>query len=161
MYRKFYARKYAAELSDEGRRILSWWANILCSLKPRFPRCFSHRPDFIVYTDAALLLNRIAGIIMTNSHHGPVVTILAEASARKFRGNQFPRRNPIIGMGILGPLALLRTSASRFANKRVNLYIDNGAAADALIRGDFHDPALASTIGAFWKKKNNPLRIFG
>ena len=57
-----------------------------------------------------------------------------------------------MGMEMLAPLALLHTAASKFINKRVNLYIDNDAASNTLIRGDCQDPALAATIGQFWKK---------
>ena len=121
-------------------------------LKPRFPRIFSHMTDFIAYADAALLNNRIEALIMASSNQGPLINLLCESPVPKFRKNKFSRRDPIIGMEMLAPLALFYTAAHRFLNKRVNLYIDNDKAANTLIIGDPHDPVLSATIGAFWKK---------
>ena len=143
---------YVAKLSEADRRILSWWADILGPLKPRCPRIFVHSPDFVVHKDAALPNNRIASVITTRSTHGPVINLLCEAPVPKLWKNKAPARNSIIGMEMMAHLALLYTAASRFLNKRVNLYIDNDTAPNTLIRGDSRDPVLASTIAELWKK---------
>ena len=84
LYQKFYAKQYVAKLSTSDLSISRRRASILSSLQPRIPRCNLMRPDFIVYTDAALLSRRIAGLIMVDSPNGPVVSLLAEAVAPKF-----------------------------------------------------------------------------
>ena len=89
---------------------------------------------------------------MTISNQGPVINLLCEAPVPKFRKNKFSRRNPIIGMDIPAPMALLYKASHRYLNKRVNLYIDNDAASNTRIRGDSHDPVLDAMIGDYWKK---------
>ena len=81
-----------------------------------------------------------------------VIDLLCEALVPKFRRAKFSRRNPIIGMEMLAPLALIHIAARKFANKSVNLYIDNVTASNTLTRGDFDDPILAATIAAFWRQ---------
>ena len=112
------------------------------------------RPDFIVYTDAALLSRRIAGLIFVDSANGPAASLLAEAVTPKFWLSKFNKKNPIIGLEMLAPLAFIHSVPNLFQGKRVNFYIDNDAAADTLIRGDCSVPILASTIRAFWEKPN-------
>ena len=54
-------------------------------------------------------------------------------------------------MEMLGPLALLWAVPGCLGNKRINLYIDNDLAFNALIRCDCIDAFLAAMIRAFWK----------
>ena len=152
IYRQLYARTYMAKLSVDAHQLLIWRADILSSLKPRVPRRFSQSPDFIVYTDSDLLSNRIAGLIMTLTDSGPMITLFCEAAVPQFWKSKFHRKNPIIGMEMLDPLALIHTAAPKFINKRVNLYIDNDTASNTLIRAGCQDPVLAAMIGQFWKK---------
>ena len=65
----------------------------------------------------------------------PVINTLVVAKTPRFWANRFYKKNPIIGMEILAPLALLWASPQLLKNKRVNLHIDNDAASNALIRG--------------------------
>ena len=53
---------------------------------------------------------------------------------------------------MLVPLALIHSSPKLFQGKRVNFYIDNDAAANALIRAYCSEPALAAMIRAFEEK---------
>ena len=122
-------------LPDSVRRIASWRMDLLRPLKPRARGCFPCIPDVVVYTDEASLSNRIAGLIMTRSVAGPIVNLLCDDSVPKSRLSKFHRRNPIIWMGIIAPLSLIRTAQNRFRNKCLDLYIDNDTSANALIRG--------------------------
>ena len=108
LYVKFYARPYFAALSQDGRSLSQWRIGILKSLQPRIHRRNLAKPDIIVYTDAALLSRRIACLIMPSSQEGPATLLLAEAANPKLRLSKFNKKNPIIGLEILAPLALLR-----------------------------------------------------
>ena len=152
LYRKFYARNYKPKLPTDEALIFAWRMEILSSLKPRIPRCHLSKPDFIVYTDAAPLSRKIAGLIITPIIEGPAAKLLAEAIAPIFRLNKLHRKNPIIWMEMLAPLSLLYTDATLFTGQMVNFYIDNDTAASTLIRGDCADPVLAAMIKAFWKQ---------
>ena len=152
LYRKFYDRNYTSRLSSIERSLFLWWIALIQALQPRVPRRSLAKPDFVVYTDAALLSRRIAGLVVSSTPSGPLVNLLAEGVAPKFRLSKFNKKNPIIGMEMLAPLAVTHSAPTAFEGKRVNIYIDNDAASNALIRGDCSDPVLAAMIRAFWEK---------
>ena len=135
LYRKFYARRYIAALSPAGRQLFSWRSKIIRELWPRFPKIFVRIPDFGIYTDAASLPDRIAGILMTRPNAEPASDLLCEGTVPRFWRLKFSRQNPIIGMEMLARLAHLYTAPHKFTDKRVNLPIDNDAASNTLIRG--------------------------
>ena len=151
LYQKFYAKQYQAQLSPLEKSTLNWWHAILLSLRPRLPRPFSRRPDLVVYTDAALLSRRIAAIIVKNSSSGPTVPLLLVANTPSYWMNKFNKKNPIIGMEMLSPLAFLWNTPELCQDKRINLYIDNDTASNTLIRGDCLDETLSAMIRQFWK----------
>ena len=55
-------------------------------------------------------------------------------------------------METIAPPAFTNSASQFFQGKRVNFYIDNDTAANALIRGDCSYPILAAMIMAFWGK---------
>ena len=114
LYQKFYARRYVSSLSLNDRAIFIWRMDILLSLQPRIPRIALAKPDFVVYTDASLLSRRIAGLIMTITYRGPVINLLVEAVAPRFWISKFSRKNPIIGLEMLAPVALIHTASQLF-----------------------------------------------
>ena len=124
---------------------------VLSSLHPRIPRPTNRYPDLVVYTDAALLARRIAALVLSSRQPGVVADLLVVSSTPSARFKLFHKRNPIIGMEMLAPLALLWTAQSFLRHKRINLYIDNDTASNTLIRGDCADAFLAAMIIAFWK----------
>ena len=89
---------------------------------------------------------------MSTSADGPAILLLSEAVTPKFRLSEFNKKNPIIGLEMIAPLALIRTASKLLKGKRVNLHIDNYTAANTLIRGDCPDPVLAAMIRTFWYK---------
>ena len=123
LYRKFYARSYVSSLSSNGRAIFIWWKDLLLSLHPRIPRSSLAKTDFVVYTDAALLSRRIAGLILISTPRGPVVTLLVEAATPHFWLSKFNRKNPIIGLEMIAPIALIHTDPQIFRGKRVNFIL--------------------------------------
>ena len=54
-------------------------------------------------------------------------------------------------MEMLAPLAILWTAPVILKDKRINLYIDNDAASNTLIRGSCVDAFLSAMVRAFWK----------
>ena len=151
LYKKFYSRNFTPKLSFSEVRTLNWRAVVLASLKPRIPRQVNCPPDFIVYTDAALLTRRLAALVISARRSGLVADLLAVSTTPFARFKLFHKRNPIIGMEMLAPLALLWTAQSLLRGRRVNLYIDNDTASNTLIKGDCADAFLAAMIKAFWK----------
>ena len=149
--KKFYSRNFAPELSFAELRTFHWWADVLSSLHPRIPRPTNRYPDLEVYTDAALLALRIAALVLSSRHPGAVADLLVVSSTASARFKIFHKRNPIIGMEMLEPLALLWTAQSFIRHKRINLYIDNDASSNTLIRGDCADAFLEAMIKDFWK----------
>ena len=49
----------------------------------------------------------VSALAQIQAERGPIVSLLADAKTPRFRTNRFNRRNPIIGMEMLSPLALL------------------------------------------------------
>ena len=160
LYRKFYARSYVASLSAADRSLFQRWVGLLKSIQHRVHRCNLAKPDPVVYTDASLRPRRIAGLVMTSSTDEPAICLLAEAVAPNSWVPKF-NKNPIIGREILAPLALIETESKIPQWRRVNIYADNDASENALIRGFCHDPGLASMIRTFWEKLNNSAWMFG
>ena len=124
---------------------------VLASLKPRIPRPVNRAPDFVVYTDDALLSRRLAALVISAGSSGLVADLLAVSTTPFARIKIFHKRNPIIGMEMLVPIALLWAAQSFLRGRRLNLYIDNDTASNALIRGDCADAFLAAMIKAFWE----------
>ena len=151
LYKKFYSRSFTAKLSFSELKTLHWWAAVLSSLQPRIPRPANRTPDFVVYTDAALLTRRLAALVLSTRSSKVSADLLAVSTTPTAWFRLFHRRNPIIGMEMLAPLALLWTAQSLVKGRRVNLYIDNDTASNTLIRGDCADAFLAAMIKAFWK----------
>ena len=150
LYRKFYSRSFTPKLSFSEARTLHWWAEVLASLRPRIPRPVNRTPDFVVYTDAALLTRRLAALVLSTRRHSVSADLLAVSSTPSAWFKLFHKRNPIIGMEMLAPLALLWTAQSLLKGRSLNLYIDNDTASNTLIRGDCADAFLAAMIKAFW-----------
>ena len=151
LYKKFYAKNFSAKLSLSEARTLQWWAHVLSSLHPRIPRPSNCPPDLVIYTDAALLSRRLAAIIISTGQSGIKADLLAVSQTPSSWFKLFHKRNPIIGMELMAPLAILWTAQSLLMGKRINLYIDNDTASNTLIRGDCADPFLSSMIKAFWR----------
>ena len=151
LYKKFCPRNFSPSLSFSELKTSQWRAAVLSSLRPGIPRPPNRRPDMIVYNDASLLTRRIAALTVS-THNGEVTADLLIASATPSAWmSRFHRRNPIVGMEMLAPLAFLWMRRSFIRNKRINLYIDNDTASNTLVRGDCADPFLAAMIKLFWK----------
>ena len=151
LYRKLYAARFIPQLSIIESRILHWWSRILLSLNPRIPRGISRIPDFIIYTGAATLSNKMAALAFSRKGDAPVISQLLVSNVPRFWKNHFHRKNIILGSEMLAPIAFLRSDPRLFRHKRANLYMDNDPSANALIRGGCGNPFLASTVCIFWK----------
>ena len=151
LYKKFYSRNFSPKLSLSECANLRWWADVLSSLQPRVPRPTNCLPDVVIYTDAALLSRRIAALVLSSQKSCLSADLLAVSTTPRFWFKRFHKRNPIIGMEMLAPLALLWAAQSFLRGLRVNLYIDNDTASNTLIRGDCADPFLSAMIKAFWR----------
>ena len=151
LYRKFYARNFDGKLTQEDSKLLIWWRDVLSSLHPRVPRFSNRKPDLVVYTDAALLSRRIAAVVLSTKNRKIEAIMLVEATTPQSWFRKFHQRNPIIGMEMLAPLGAVWTLTSLFADKCINLYIDNDTTANTLIRGECTDAFLSAMIRAFWK----------
>ena len=151
LYKKFYARSYRSKLSPEELKNLSWWAAVLSSLHPRIPRPSNCRPDLVVYTDAALLSRLLAAVVLSPTPSSFSASLLLVSSTPQAWMKKFNRKNPIIGMELLAPLALLWGFPKLLRGKRINLYVDNDTVSNALIRGDCSEAFLAAMVKTFWK----------
>ena len=151
LYRKFYARNFNPQISENELRTFQWWVTVIRPLQPRIPRPCNRRPDFAAYAGAALLSRTIASLAISHMECRNVAELLAEASTPHAWFRRFHRTNPIIGMEMLEPLAFLWTAQNSIRHKRINLYIDNDAASKTLIRGGCADPFLASMIKSCWE----------
>ena len=151
LYKKFYCKNFSPKLTGSELQTLHWWAKLLISLHPRVPRPTNRPPDAVIYTDAALLTRRIAALILSPHGNGIKADLLAVSRTPSAWFKLFHRRNPIIGMEMLAPLAILWTARSFLRGKRVNLYIDNDTTSNSMVRGECADPFLAAMIRSFWK----------
>lgn len=151
LYRKFYSRPFSPFLPSSELRTLRWWAAALSSPQSRIPRPVNQQPDFAIYTDAALLSRKIAALVQSSHQSSISGDLLEVATAPKAWVRRSHRRNPIIGMEMIAPLALLWSAPSFLRHERLNLYVENDSASNSLIRGDCADPFLAAMVKVFWK----------
>ena len=103
LYRKFCARNFRSKLSNYELHTFSGRSEVLRSLKPRVPRPSNRKPDFIIYTDAALLARKIAALAISTPNGRAVIELLAEAFAPKAWMRRLHERNPIICMEMISP----------------------------------------------------------
>ena len=135
MCRKFYPRIYRPPLSPGEKEISACLASAIRSFWPGTPRQCGRKPDSFVYPDADSLTETIASLAMAHAPGGPLVELLLEARAPDFRPNQPHRRNQIIEMVMLAPMAVVWANPNKFRSKRVNRYIDKDASSNTPIRG--------------------------
>ena len=147
--KKFYSRSFSPALSSSELRACHLWVAVFSSLHPRIPRPVNRRPDLAVYTAAALLSRKIAALVLSSHQSSIPAVLLAVATTPTAWIKRFHRKNPIIGIEMLAPLALLWSSPSFMRHVRANLYIDNDSASNSLIRGDCVGPFLAAMINFF------------
>ena len=149
LYKKFYAKSFSSTLTNSEFQTPHWWSVILKSLHPRIPRFSNRKPDLIVYTDAALLSRRIAALTISTHKGQTVADLLLTARAPSAWMARFHKRNPIIGMEMLAPLAFIWNCKHILKKKSLGLYIDNDTASNTLIRGDCADPLFGGDDKAF------------
>ena len=86
LYTKLYSKRFLPHISPPLERNLRWWAATLLSLRSRIATRASNRPDWIIYTDAALEPGpegaQIAAIFFRNpdTSGAPVIDWLLTAS---------------------------------------------------------------------------------
>ena len=72
------------------------------------------------------------------------------STPHRFWISKFHRENTFLGMEILPPLPLIAPGPTVVRGVRVSLYLDNNTAGNALNRGDFANPFIASMVCVFW-----------
>ena len=155
LYRKFYSRSYSPILSSSELRAFRWWAAILSSLHPQIPRPVNRKPDLVIYTDAAFLTRKLAALALSTYEGLTSAPLLAVSSTPTAWLKRFNRKNPIVGMELLAPLAMIWSCPSFLRHSRINLYVDNDTVSNSLIRGDCTDPFIAAMIKVFWMLAEN------
>ena len=137
LYSKLYAKSYRAALSIRVISILIRRVAALMEFRPMVARPLARKPEFIFYTDAALVRNQIATALFEGqSGTRPVIKLLAVSSVPKYWAIEFIRTNMIYGVEMLALLAFIFTMRRRLAGKSINIYIDNNNVLCSLIRGD-------------------------
>ena len=132
-----------------GIKTLYCRGEFLASSQHRIPRPVDRAPDLIGYTDAALLSKRLASLALSTRRSGVIVSppLVSSASSTRF---EFPHKtNPIIGMEMLAPLALLQAAQSLLRGRSLNLDIDNKPP-NTLTRGDCSGDFLAAALRSFF-----------
>ena len=97
-------------------------------------------PSFIVYTDAATKSNTMAAMAIHHDGTKPRIFQLLVSHVPKFWRRRFHSKNEIMGSETLAPIAFLWANRPYIRGKRINLYIDNNTASNAIIRGGMCKP---------------------
>ena len=99
LYKKLYAKPYDAKLDNRDIATLNWRLAVLREFRPRIARPLARKPDFVLYTDAALLNNRIAAVLFRkqDSAH-PKIRMVASSQAPKYWATEFIWANMIYGL---------------------------------------------------------------
>ena len=151
LYKKLHATKFSPKIASFEGQVLRWCAKILLSLNPRAPRGVCRQPDFVVYTDAATLSNKMAATALQKREWALSALNLLTPNVPRFWENHFRRENIILGSEMRTFVAFLNSEQKLSHHKRINIYMDNDPAANALIRGDCSNPFLTSMVCIFRK----------
>ena len=151
LYRKLHAPRFVPNLSKAENLVLHWWNDVISKLSPRIPRGENFFPDFVLYTDAATLSNRIAAVLFRGNSSDPVVSKLTHSKVPNFWLRKFNSKNTIFGLEMLAPLAFLWENRELLKGKAINLYIDNNNVLTSLVRGDSGTDIIAAMIALFWR----------
>ena len=152
LYGKLYDRTYRAALSGREISILKRWISALRGFRHMVDRPVARRPDFILYTDAALLENRIAAVLFDHQSGAClVIKLLAVAHVPKYWAAEFYRANMIYGIQMLALLACIFIICHRVAGKSINIYIDNNNAMWSLIRMNTSTLVIPHMDATFWR----------
>ena len=158
LYRKLYRKIYCPSLSTRERAVLIWRGAILNDLAPRITREVRRHPDFVLYTDAASTMSRIAAILFMGGKSGPPkIELLIKGRTQKFRIRLLHRANLIYGLDLLALLAFIFMNRNWLRNSSINAYLGNNNALCALIRGDSNAAIVADMVAVFW----NVLQKYG
>ena len=123
----------------------------MMKLKPMIPRLSKTPPDYVLYTDAAAVTNRIADIRFQGATPPPKVLQLVASSVPRFWGNLPNHRNIIFGLAMLGPLAFIFTNQKKLAPITIAIYIGNNNFLTSLARGDSGTDIISDMIALFWR----------
>ena len=100
---------------------------------------------------------------MAIHHDGakPRIFQLLVSHVPKFWRRRFHSKNEIMGSEMLALIAFLWANRPYIRVKRINLYIDNNAAANAIIRGAVQTPCLPQWFVSFGNWSNLIRSTFG
>ena len=114
---------------------------MLREFRPRIARPLARKPDFVLYTDAAILENRVAAALFRRQDTlHPKIGILAVSQVPKYWETKFSRGNMIYGLEMMALLAFIFAMRHRLSGKSINICIDNNNALCSLIRGRLGRP---------------------
>ena len=70
LYRKFYARHITPNPPVAELRAFAWRDDVLNTIRPRAPRTCIRKPDFAIYADASILIEKIASVAVSSKDGG-------------------------------------------------------------------------------------------
>ena len=142
------SRAGGCRLDGEGREHLDFWRRFFRDARPRIVEFRDDRGCAVAYTDGAEEASKVGiGGVLTKK-----VYFVAEASQElveywKANGD---KHKVIHQAEVLPAVVALRTWGPRLRGRRLIIFVDNGAAKAALVKGSTTSSASAELVTEFW-----------
>ena len=152
LYRKLYAGFYSADLADEDRINLDWWAGLLRSTRPRiiYPR--RPTPQKVAITDAAAETMIMDGIVFDKEHFGATqhASICRGLRAAPVWETLFKTTNLILGLELTAAVLVTADPLIPLDGQCVTYYLDNNNSLSALVKADSGRDVIAVLARIYW-----------
>ena len=117
-------------------------------MAPRLIRPIGHLVDVRIYSDACTTGGGLAAVALFSGDRQ--VTVLLTGAADKKLLRSLEATNEIYGLEMFAMVSAIVTLGDQLRGKRILLFLDNNAAAGALIKGSSRILVVLAMIESFW-----------
>ena len=139
------------KLDNRTRWALNWWIRLLPAMSPRIVKPVGSEADVRIYSDACTTGGGMAAIALFSRPAGEFMVQL-KGKAEDLLISSLAETNEIFGLELFAMVSAVMALGEQLRGKRMILFLDNNAAAGAMIKASSRVKIILAITECFWQQ---------